>query len=56
MIEQDEQEHWDRVYKEKAPTAVSWFQPTPEPSVLALTRVDALPPHPSLMLAAAHPT
>lgn len=43
MIESDRQEHWDRVYEEKAPTAVSWYQPTPEPSLLALVRVGALP-------------
>lgn len=39
----DEQEHWTQVYKDKAPTSVSWYQPTPEPSLGALRRFEALP-------------
>lgn len=30
------QEHWNQVYRTKAPDSVSWYQPTPEPSLLAL--------------------
>ena|SRR3990170_1769433 len=26
-------EHWDRVYETKASDSVSWYQPTPEPSL-----------------------
>ena len=29
-------EHWDEVYRTKASTAVSWYQPSPEPSLRAL--------------------
>ena len=29
-------EHWDRVYETKASDSVSWYQPTPEPSLHAL--------------------
>jgi trans-aconitate methyltransferase len=32
------QDHWDRVYTEKAPDAVSWFQSEPRPSLAALDR------------------
>ena len=34
-----EQEHWERVYAEKAPDAMSWFQPTPE---VSLAMIDEL--------------
>ena len=37
----DGKEHWTRVYEEKAPTSVSWYQPTPEPSLSALKRLGA---------------
>jgi SAM-dependent methyltransferase len=30
------QEHWNQVYRTKAPDSVSWYQPTPEPSLRAL--------------------
>jgi len=43
MIKSDEQEHWIQVYADKAPTAVSWFQETPEPSLRALNRFGASP-------------
>lgn len=29
-------EHWDEVYRTKATDSVSWYQPTPEPSLRAL--------------------
>lgn len=31
--------HWRQVYETKSPDAVSWYQPVPEPSLLALERV-----------------
>ncbi|WP_064712696.1 class I SAM-dependent methyltransferase [Rhizobium bangladeshense] len=31
-----QQEHWDEVYRTKAADSVSWYQPTPEPSLRAL--------------------
>jgi SAM-dependent methyltransferase len=30
------QEHWNEVYRTKAPDSVSWYQPTPEPSLRVL--------------------
>lgn len=36
-------DHWTRVYLEKPSTEVSWFQPSPEPSLLALDRFGAGP-------------
>jgi hypothetical protein len=30
------QEHWEAVFRTKAPDRVSWCQPTPEPSLRAL--------------------
>ncbi|MGQ0590901.1 MAG: class I SAM-dependent methyltransferase [Sphingosinicella sp.] len=39
----DRHEHWNRVYTEKDPTSVSWFQPEPEPSLRALDRLGAQP-------------
>jgi hypothetical protein len=30
------QEHWDRIYRTRAPDTVSWYQPTPESSLRAL--------------------
>lgn len=32
-------EHWAEVYRTKAPDAVSWYQPTPEPTLRALERL-----------------
>jgi SAM-dependent methyltransferase len=43
-MQPDGQEHWTRVYEEKAPTSVSWYQPTPEPSLSALKRLGASEP------------
>lgn len=43
MIAPDQRKHWDQVYKQKASTAVSWYQPTPKPSLLALARAGGLP-------------
>lgn len=37
----DRPEHWNRVYSEKDPSSVSWFQPEPEPSLRALDRFGA---------------
>ena len=39
----DEQKHWTHVYEDKAPTEVSWYQASPEPSLRALRRFGALP-------------
>lgn len=39
----DDQKHWVQVYEEKASTSVSWYQPTPEPSLRALGRFGASP-------------
>jgi hypothetical protein len=36
-------EHWNRVYSDKAPSEVSWFQSEPRPSLAALARF-AVPP------------
>lgn len=36
-------EHWARVYREKAPDSVSWYQAEPEPSLQALDRLGAGP-------------
>ena len=35
--------HWEQVYGEKAPTSVSWYQGTPEPSLQALKRLNVSP-------------
>lgn len=34
------QEHWNEVYRTKAPDSVSWYQPTPEPSLRALDELE----------------
>lgn len=39
----DPQDHWQKVYTDKQPEAVSWYQPTPEQSLLALDRFGAAP-------------
>jgi SAM-dependent methyltransferase len=39
----DPHNHWARVYEDKPATDVSWFQPSPEPSLLALDRFCARP-------------
>src|SRR5687768_14319675 len=36
-------EHWTRVYAEKDPSSVSWYQPEPEPSLRALDRFGVQP-------------
>lgn len=38
-----EKEHWEQVYGEKAPTSVSWYQGTPEPSLWALEHLNVRP-------------
>lgn len=43
MTQSDQQDHWTHVYEEKAPTSVSWYQPTPEPSLRALRKFGASP-------------
>ena len=40
---EEPQQHWDRVYSDKAPSEVSWFQSEPRPSLAALARFDV--PH-----------
>ena len=35
-----EREHWERVYAEKAPNAVSWFEPTPRASLAMIDELD----------------
>lgn len=37
------EDHWSQVHEDKAPTAVSWFQATPAPSLRALSRFGASP-------------
>jgi len=37
-----EREHWGEVYRTKAPDTVSWYQPRPEPTLLALDRLHIL--------------
>ena len=39
----EQQAHWTRVYEEKAPSAVSWYQAEPEPSLRALERFGIQP-------------
>ncbi len=34
-----EQAHWDEVYRTRQSTAVSWYQPSPEPSLRALDQL-----------------
>lgn len=36
-------DHWDEVYRSKEVTAVSWYQPSPEPSLQLLERFGAGP-------------
>ena len=43
METRGEKEHWEQVYSEKAPTSVSWYQGTPEPSLRALERLNISP-------------
>jgi 2-polyprenyl-3-methyl-5-hydroxy-6-metoxy-1,4-benzoquinol methylase len=43
MMTSDEQEHWTHIYEDKAPTELSWYQASPEPSLRALRRFGALP-------------
>lgn len=39
----ERQDHWTRVYQQKAPSDVSWYQAQPEPSLRALDRFGAGP-------------
>jgi 2-polyprenyl-3-methyl-5-hydroxy-6-metoxy-1,4-benzoquinol methylase len=43
MMPSEEQEHWTRVYQQKAPAEVSWYQPAPGPSLRALGKFGASP-------------
>jgi len=43
---QERQDHWTRVYQEKSPSAVSWYQPEPAPSLRALDRLGVNPSSP----------
>ena len=43
MSVDEQQDHWTRVYQDKAPENVSWYQAKPDPSLLALERFDAKP-------------
>jgi 2-polyprenyl-3-methyl-5-hydroxy-6-metoxy-1,4-benzoquinol methylase len=40
-MKSERQDHWTRVYEEKAPSSVSWYQAEPEPSLRALDRLGA---------------
>src|SRR5690606_21140433 len=40
-METDREEHWTSVYRDKQPDAVSWYQPSPSPSLQALARAGA---------------
>jgi trans-aconitate methyltransferase len=42
-MQDERQEHWRRVYTDKQPDAVSWYQATPAPSLAALDRFGARP-------------
>ena len=42
-MKSERQGHWTRVYAEKAPSAVSWYQAEPAPSLRALHRFGAQP-------------
>lgn len=42
-MEAEQQDHWTRVYRDKAPDSVSWYQPAPRPSLLALQRLGTDP-------------
>lgn len=37
-VTEQQQEHWERVYSEKMPSEVSWFQPEPSDSLAVLDR------------------
>lgn len=43
MTPSNDQDHWTQVYEDKAPTAVSWYQEVPEPSLRALSRLKISP-------------
>jgi 2-polyprenyl-3-methyl-5-hydroxy-6-metoxy-1,4-benzoquinol methylase len=42
-MQSDRRDHWTRVYEDKAPSDVSWYQAEPEPSLRALDRFGARP-------------
>jgi trans-aconitate methyltransferase len=45
-MKQGRQDHWTKVYQEKSPSAVSWYQSEPAPSLRALDRLGADPSSP----------
>ena len=51
----DTKTHWDKIYKTKAPEAVSWYRPHLETSLGLIERAAGDIQHPSSMLAAANP-
>ncbi|OYX67333.1 MAG: SAM-dependent methyltransferase [Sphingomonadales bacterium 32-64-17] len=40
MVDAARDKHWISVYEDKAPDAVSWYQAEPEPSLMALKRLE----------------
>ena len=42
-MQPDQKVYWTRVYEEKSPSEVSWYQPAPEPSLRALDRFETGP-------------
>ena len=42
-MQSNDQDHWTQVYEDKAPSTVSWYQESPEPSLRALSRFGASP-------------
>lgn len=43
MVDAARDKHWISVYEDKAPDAVSWYQAAPEPSLMALKRLECAP-------------
>jgi 2-polyprenyl-3-methyl-5-hydroxy-6-metoxy-1,4-benzoquinol methylase len=43
LMQSNRLDHWTRVYAEKAPSDVSWYQAEPEPSLHALDRLGVQP-------------
>lgn len=42
-MQSGDQDHWTQVYEDKAPSTVSWYQESPEPSLRALSQFGAPP-------------
>lgn len=43
MVRSEKEQHWARIFEEKAAQELSWYQATPEPSLQALDRLGAGP-------------